>query len=139
MFSWFIEGVEALDSLIGKPRKRDRFVEVVLAKTEHYAEGKVLFRSFSATLYRERWGEVASYLRQAWPLLRFLRQFWDQVAYESGDSEREDQANLAKLTKLLRDDVFFVCLTSSGRREGSNVAKPLKYPGSSLVVVGGLG
>ena len=108
MFSWFIEGVEALDSLIGKPRKRDRFVEVVLAKTEHYAEGKVLFRSFSATLYRERWGEVASYLRQAWPLLRFLRQFWDQVAYESGDSEREDQANLAKLTKLLRDDVFFV-------------------------------
>lgn len=106
-FEWFIALVEELDKFIGSRRQRERFVEVVLGETEMYAEGKALFKDFSATLYRQRWGEVATYLCQAWPIFLFLRQFWDPVAYERGGAA-EESLDTGKITSLLRDDRFMV-------------------------------
>eukprot|EP00435_Cladocopium_sp_Y103_P062474 s1685_g24.t1 len=88
------------------------FVEVVLGGTPQYKVGKNLFGRFTFTLYKERWGEVATYLREGFCLLVFLRQFWDEVSFMRGyDADKKGDSDSFKpqdVTVLLKDDFFFV-------------------------------
>ena len=110
-FNWFMDQVETLDALIGKKQMRDRFVEVVLRNSPQYANGKDLFSKFSATLYRERWGEVATYLDAAYALFVFLRRAWDESAFKSGLEESAasgPRMDPQAITKALKDDYFLI-------------------------------
>ena len=110
-FKWFIDQVEILDNFIGKKQMRDRFVEVVLRNSPQYPNGKDLFGKFSGQLYRERWGEVATYLNNAYPLLVFLRRYWDETAFQSGLEEGTATGptmNPQTITALLKDDFFLI-------------------------------
>ena len=81
----FFDQLKTLHKFIGARRRRDRFMEVVLrGQGDSYAECRRLFKQFSHSLYSERWGEVASYLRDGLPILFFLRASWDEVAYSRG-------------------------------------------------------
>ena len=112
-FEGFMKNVDALHGLIGQRARRERFVEVVLGGTPQYNVGKSLFGRFTLTLYKERWGEVATYLREGFCLLFFLRQFWDEVAFMRGyDADKKGDTDSFKpqdVTALLKDD-FFLCI-----------------------------
>ena len=78
-FAWFLENLKTLHLLIGRQGRRQRFLEVALKGTPHYDQGKSVLHAFN-TLHQERWGELAEYLSQGFPILVFLRQHWDAVA-----------------------------------------------------------
>lgn len=89
-------------------------MEVVLrGQGDSYAECRRLFKQFSHSLYSERWGEVASYLRDGLPILFFLRASWDEVAYSRGMDDpsqpsTEDGFSVHSITEILQDDFFCV-------------------------------
>ena len=64
-FDDFMSKLRVVHKFLGSPSRRERFVEVVLQGKPSYNVGKSLFKSFTKTLYEERWGEVASYLSSA--------------------------------------------------------------------------
>ena len=108
----FFASLRTLHKFLGTKGRRDRFVEVVLENSLHYQSGKTLFQSFSHTLHVERWGEVAVYLRDGLPILTFLREHWDEVAYCRGMEDavspaQEDGFTPQAITSILRDDFFF--------------------------------
>ncbi|CAE7033133.1 unnamed protein product [Symbiodinium sp. CCMP2592] len=110
-FDDFLSKLRVVHKFLGSPSRRDRFVEVVLQRKPSYDVGKSLFKSFTKTLYEERWGEVASYLKSAQSLFTFLRLHWDEVAYvrDAGDADvasAEDNFTAGGLTALIKDGFF---------------------------------
>ena len=72
-FDDFLGKLKLLHKFLGQPKRRGRFVEVVLQGKPAYNVVKPLFASFSGTLYEHRWGEVASYLKKAQSLFVCLK------------------------------------------------------------------
>ncbi|CAE7232970.1 unnamed protein product [Symbiodinium sp. KB8] len=107
---WFIASVKKLHPLFSVKRRRDRFLHVALHGTPQYDQGKQILESFSGTLHTERWGELAGYLRTAYPLLLFCRQYWDGVAYARGldDGGETEEFSCSAITEVLKDDYFLV-------------------------------
>ena len=108
-FDWFFTSLKKLDALIGNKRRRERFVQVVLTGTPLYEAGQKVLESFRSTLHKERWGELAGYLSDGLPILIFLRQHWDPVAYSRGlqeDAVEGDEFSCRGITELLKDEYF---------------------------------
>ena len=108
-FDWFFTSLKKLDALIGNKRRRERFVQVVLTGTPLYEAGQKVLESFSSTLHKERWGELAGYLSDGLPILIFHRQHWDPVAYSRGlqeDAVEGDEFSCRGITELLKDEYF---------------------------------
>ena len=110
-FDDFMSKLRVVHKFLGSPSRRERFVEVVLQGKPSYNVGKSLFKSFTKTLYEERWGEVASYLSSAQSLFTFLRLHWDETAYvrDAGDADvasAEDNFSAGDLTTLIKDGFF---------------------------------
>ncbi|CAE7348811.1 unnamed protein product [Symbiodinium sp. CCMP2592] len=69
-----------------------------------------ILEAFSGTLRTERWGELAGYLHEGYPLLLFFRQYWDGVAYARGldDGGETEDFSCSAITEVLNDDHFLV-------------------------------
>ena len=77
----FLDEVKLLHQLIGHPARKVRFVEEVFGGSDMYDYAYKTIKSFSATLYEERWGELGTYFKEARPARELVLLYWDERKY----------------------------------------------------------
>jgi len=107
-FEHFWPQLKNLESFLKIKENRDRFIVTCLEGTAHADKAK-LFKLWSATLYEQRWHEVAKFLHKTKLLLPVLAVCFDAVKYDSiqeGAKDKTAPFDVHMLQESVRSPMF---------------------------------